>query len=233
MILKKNWIMKIAALMFTLVLVTSCLVGGTFAKYVRSANGSDTARVAKFGVNIVAVGDIFSKTYAKDDNSFTLATNTVVSSNNDKLVAPGTKKDIVGFALTGTPEVAVRVSFTVDKFELSNWEIPKDRETEEYCPLIFKAGGQEYKIDGKDITSVEDLEEAVKDAIEEVTFDYPANTDLSKSTASNLTVSWEWPFHTSDANDVKDTALGDIAAENAANAGKVDVEVTMSVTQID
>ena len=41
-------------------------------------------------------------------------------------------------------------------------------------------------------------------------------------------VSWEWPFSTSDANDLKDTALG-----NAATKAEVSLDVATTVTQID
>lgn len=227
---KKNWTMRAAVLMLALVLITSCFVGGTFAKYVTSGSGNDTARVAKFGVNIGAAADLFSKTYAKDDTSFTLANDTVVSSNDDKLVAPGTKKSIGEFTLTGTPEVAVRVNYKVDKFSLTNWTT---NGTDEYCPLVFTVKGTNYKIGDTGIDTVDDLETAVKNAIEAVTEDYAANTNLSGKTADNLTVSWSWPFSTSDANDIKDTDLGNRAANNVADAGKVEFTVTMSVTQID
>ena len=53
---KKNVLMRSAGLLLALVLVTSCFVGSTFAKYTVSESGFDTARVAKFGVNIEANG---------------------------------------------------------------------------------------------------------------------------------------------------------------------------------
>ena len=173
---------------------------------------------------------MFSKTYAKDDNNFTLATDTVVSFNDDKLVAPGTSKSIGEFTLTGSPEVAVRVNYKVDKFELTNWTTTG---TDEYCPLVFTVKGTNYKIGDTGIATVADLQTAVKNAIEAVTFDYEANTDLATKIADNLTVSWSWPFSTSAENDLKDTALGDRAAASLTDAGKVNFEVTMSVTQID
>ena len=43
---KKNWTLRAAVLMLALVLITSCFVGGTFAKYVTSGSGTDSARVA-------------------------------------------------------------------------------------------------------------------------------------------------------------------------------------------
>ena len=230
MILKNNRTMRAAVFLLALVLITSCFVGGTFAKYVTKGKGSDTARVAKFGVNIVAAGGMFSKTYAKDDTSFTLADNTVVSSDEDNLVAPGTMKTLGEFALTGSPEVAVRVKYTVDKFDLTGWTT---NGTDEYCPLVFTVKGTTYKIGDPGINTAAELANKVKTAIENVTFDYEANTNLAEKTADNLTVSWNWPFSTSDENDVKDTALGKRAAANTADAGKIDFEVTMSVTQID
>ena len=59
--------MRVAGLLLALVLVTSCFVGGTFAKYVTYGGGQDHARVAKFGVKVEATGDVFAKEYdAKD-----------------------------------------------------------------------------------------------------------------------------------------------------------------------
>ena len=58
---KKNWTLRAAVLMLALVLITSCFVGGTFAKYVTSGSGTDSARVAKFGVTVKANVDVFAK----------------------------------------------------------------------------------------------------------------------------------------------------------------------------
>ena len=49
MILKNNRTMRAAVLLLALVLITSCFVGGTFAKYVTSGDAADLARVAKWG----------------------------------------------------------------------------------------------------------------------------------------------------------------------------------------
>ena len=51
---RKNHTLKLAGILLALVLVTSCFVGGTFAKYVTEGTGSDSARVAKFGVTVTA-----------------------------------------------------------------------------------------------------------------------------------------------------------------------------------
>lgn len=229
---KKNVLMRSAGLLLALVLVTSCFVGSTFAKYTVGGTGSDSARVAKFGVNVTATGTMFAKEYATDDGSAGTITNSVIST--DKVVAPGTKGDMASMTLTGTPEVAVRVSYAVNKFELKGWTTDG---TTEYCPLVFTVNGTEYKIGGKytpaggvetDITTVAQLEGAVKNAINAYSKDYEANTDLSGVGTDSLKVSWAWAF---EGDDAKDTALGNRAAED--KAATVELEITTTVTQID
>ncbi len=41
--MKKNWTVKVAALMLALTMITACFVGSTFAKYVTKAEGQDNA----------------------------------------------------------------------------------------------------------------------------------------------------------------------------------------------
>ena len=240
---KSGKTMRLAGLLLVLVLVTSCFVGGTFAKYVTSGTGTDSARVAKFGVNVNASADsLFQKQYDSDTTGYTAKT--VITSNEDKLVAPGTKGDLTAFTVSGKPEVAVEVKYTVDEFELTNWSIPDTSTgasagaTVEYCPIVFKVNDTEYKIDGTTITSVSGLQDAVKNAIQAVTEQVAANTDLSTAGAvPSLKVEWEWAFQGTGTDpyqtDAKDTALGDQAADDTTTAGKIDLQVTMTVTQID
>ena len=97
-----------------LTLLTTCVISGTFAKYTTQAGGSDTARVAKWGVEVAASGSLFATTYATDDANATTITNSVESSNDNEVVAPGTKSDKgITFEIKGTPEVAVRVDVKV------------------------------------------------------------------------------------------------------------------------
>ena len=220
---KKNVLMRSAGLLLALVLVTSCFVGSTFAKYTVGGTGSDSARVAKFGVNVTATGTMFAKEYATDDGSAGTITKSVIST--DKVVAPGTKGDMASMTLTGTPEVAVRVSYAVNKFELKDWTTDG---TTEYCPLVFTVGTASYKIGDAGITSVSDLQNKVKAAITAYSKDYEAKTDLSGVGADSLKVSWAWAF---EGDDAKDTALGSRAAEN--KAATVELEITTTVTQID
>lgn len=225
-ILKKNRMMRFASGLLVAVLLTTCVISGTYAKYVTTASGSDTARVAKFGVTVTADGSAFAKEYVTDDATVvgTIA-KSVVSSDDSKLVAPGTKGDMAGFTLSGTPEVAVQVKYEVTGLTFSGWT---DKEDAYYCPLEIKVGDTTYK--GLDYASADAFAEAIKTAVAGYTQNYAPNTDLSGATVQVPSLSWSWPFETN-GNDEKDTWLGDQAA--AGNASTVALEVTATVTQID
>ena len=125
----QNKIIKIAAALMILCLMTTCAISATFAKYATTDSTEDTARVAKWGVVLSASGTLFGKSYATNsttDSDAIIAlgsaqhadTHSVVA--NDKVVAPGTKNDVgVQLKLTGTPEVAysVAASTTSDDLE--------------------------------------------------------------------------------------------------------------------
>ena len=122
--MKKNKMMRVASVLLVAVLLTTSVISGTFAKYVTTGSATDSARVAKFGVEVKAEGTLFDKTYLKasantpggateDGSDFTGLT---VESTNDKVVAPGTKSAETGLKLsvTGTPEVDVKVNISVN-----------------------------------------------------------------------------------------------------------------------
>ena len=221
---KKNNALRAASTLLVAVLLSTCAISGTFAKYVTKNSGIDSARVAKWGVEITATGKTFAETYAKDDNSFTLNTNTVVST--DKVVAPGTEGEMAAFTLTGTPETAFRVSFD-GTMKLGNKWV--DAEGQYYCPIEITVGNTTLK--GIEYASAAEFETAVNEKIATFSNDYEAGTNLSTLTADAPEISWSWPFYTGDANDVKDTYLGNQAA--AGNAATISLSVSATVTQID
>ena len=231
---KKINFLRAGAFTMVLALGTTCFMSGTLAKYVTSGQGSDSARVAKFGVKVTAMvagtetemGKIFATQYETDDTAYA-ETYSVVSSGTDNIVAPGTKGNMSAITITGQPEVAVEVKYVVDTFELGdNWV---DKDNNYYCPLQIKIG--DTTLDGTTYDSVGEFENAVKTTIQGFTAQYEANTDLSSTTVAVPAVSWAWPFSTSEENDIKDTYLGDQAA--AGKAATVELGMTVSVTQID
>ncbi len=235
--MKKNKTMRVASLLLVAVLLTTCVISGTYAKYVTSGEVSDTARVAKFGVEVTATSELFKTEYATEDTSYS-GTLTVKSSDEDKVVAPGTKGNISAAGLTGTPEVAVRVSYENVEFDLGDNWIANGAY---YCPLIIKVNEELFC--GLNYDSAVEFEADVVEAIEDVAADFAPNTDLSaKKDSVAVAVSWEWPFETigtgDDATvdyDVLDTELGDTAATAASfdEFATVSLSYDVTVTQID
>ncbi len=221
--MKKNKIMRIASVLLVAVILTTCAISGTFAKYVTSTPGSDSARVAKFGVNVTATGTTFAKEYDTDDGTVrgTIA-KSVISSNADKLVAPGTDGEMVQMTLDGTPEVAVKVAYDAT-VALDKWTTTG---TDFYFPLVIKVNGT--PVDFSTAANATDVKTAIEDAIEAYTINYAPNTDLSTVDTDSLAITWEWPF---EGENAKDTILGKNAADG--DAATISLAVTTTVTQID
>ena len=227
--MKKNKTMRIASVLLVAVLLTTCAISGTFAKYITEKESTDTARVAKFGVDLaVTVDGAFATEYdadttATDKLGVAIAKTVVASStDSDNLVAPGTNGDLMASAtIQGTPEVAVNVKQEAT-LVLTNWAV----EGTYYCPLVITVDGAKYY--GMDYTSAAEFIAAVEAALDS-DVNYEPNTDLTESHS----VTWEWAFEGTDGKqtDVKDTALGDYAAKTD------DIEISftykVTVTQID
>ena len=236
--MKKNTMMRFASVLLVAVLLTTCVISGTFAKYIESGNydGSE-AKVALWGVDVTvtANGD-FTQTYATDldpaaQDSTPEDIETVVSAGY-KTLAPGTEGNLATITITGTPEVAVNVK-TEATLTLENWTVGGA----DYCPIVFTVGTVNYLIGTEADTptmvycdDVADLIATVEGALE-VDVNYAPNTPLADT--NNRTISWAWAFETGAdddakaANNVKDTALGN------ANAATIQLDLTTTVTQID
>lgn len=107
--MKKNKMMRIASVLLVLTLISTCAISGTFAKYVTKASGEDKARVAKWGIVLTMEGDaVFSTQYETDDTKFA-EDYSVISANDDNVVAPGTEGEHIKATIKGAPEVAFRL----------------------------------------------------------------------------------------------------------------------------
>ncbi len=244
---KNNKLMRASGFLLVLTLVTSCFVGGTFAKYVSKATANDSARVAKWGVTIsngnsqdengVFSGDAFSTIYHGT------VTDSVKSENGDKVIAPGTNGAFETLKITGKPEVAVEIGTVVDVELTGDWV---DADSNFYCPLVFTINGVEQEITAD---SAEDFEAQLEEILTTCTNTkpdqpIPAGTDLSEGTAVNqlpvlfrpgVDLEWKWEFYVSEENDIKDTYLGDIAAGLIDGKTTPNIEITFNttVTQVD
>ena len=212
---------KLMALLASLCLITSSFVGSTLAKYTTSDIGKDTARVAKFGVVVSATDDtMFSKTYEDEDANYT----GLSVSSSETVVAPGTAGTLTKLSITGTPEVAVRVTNAAD-LELTNWDA-----SGYYCPIVITVGTTAFN--GMDYASADEFETAVEAAIAAYKEDYAPGTDLSTKTNALPVVSWAWAFEggtgtNHNQSDANDTVLGN------AGTAKINLDITTTVTQIN
>ena len=224
--MKKNKMMRLASLLLVLVLMTSSVVGGTFAKYTTSVSSEDKARVAYWGfqsTNTMDLQGLFLNTY-----------NNVASINGDNVIAPGTEGSTTfSFAwdedttawdgakvnVTG-PEVAynftVAVEWTCDDAILNNPNI------------VWQLDDNGY---GKWTDMVADI--VALSGNDSGTQYYAPNTLPAEFTAEDdvHTISWKWVFdETTDTgfanNDVMDTAMG-----NAQLLDDCWLKITITATQ--
>ena len=229
--MKKNKMMRAASALLVAVLLTTSVISGTFAKYVTEKTGSDTARVAKFGVEITANGEMFSDKYVNVYGGNNAGDANLTVEAEEKVVAPGTTGELVAMTIAGTPEVSVKVEYEAT-LSLTGWEAKLDEsatETKYYCPLEITVGKTTFK--GLDYTTetnpVAAFETAVEEAINGYTKEYGPNQVMANVDAPE--VSWVWNYIGN--NDYADTYLGDQAAKD--NAATITLTVKTTVTQID
>ena len=116
--MKKNIIAKIGAAAVVLTMVTTSLVGGTFAKYTSTVDGKVTASVAKWAVSFTSDGKALpSKT--EDEKVYLINANDSATTAKDK-IAPGSYGQI-DLSIDGTnAEVGFTYTITVDTNDLNS-----------------------------------------------------------------------------------------------------------------
>lgn len=243
--MKKNTMMRVASVLLIAVLLSTCAISGTFAKYVTKSSATEVARVAKWGVDFVITTDMFKTTYQYDappHGDFT-GKLSVESDNGNKVVAPGTSGTGYSLSTIGTPEVSYVVTFGLDI--AASQTVYLDIGGDVYRPVSYTLtlGASSYT--SNDLAKI---------ASNILTYKYMYDVDSGHyyTTADNgttwtdagtvapkMVLSWSWAFSTSPENDIKDTALGDIAAgvtpEIAVTGSCTDISlvVTSTATQID
>lgn len=236
--MKKNFAMRIAACLLVVTMLSLCMVSYTYAKYTTADSKADIAQVAKWGVTVQAeFSDLFEEGYDTANSAQTFQTDlgtatTLTSVAQVNMLAPGTTDEQVNaLVIKGTPEVAVSIDYSID-IQLLNWATNlDDAANTEYCPLVITvetsvlgvAATKEFKFE----TSVADLEKAIEAYIEGFDAErVDPNTDLN----STFKFSWSWAYEVDQATNIKDTALGN----NAANGKPATFYISLgaTVTQI-
>ena len=225
--MRKNKMMRLASALLVAVLLTTCAISGTFAKYTTSVTSQDAARVATWGFTSTSMDltNLFSKTYTN-----------VASGNAEDVIAPGTD-NMTGasfqFKYDGEqakPEVAY--TFTI--------------EVTETCDKLIKANKNIiWYLDGAACSDWDDLIAKIKLLSGEAdgSKDYAAGELPAGFTASDdvHTIAWEWLIsgtetydHDNDpltpdlTQDQYDTYMG-----NQADLDDVSIIITITATQLD
>ena len=225
-IMRKNKFMRAASGLLVAVLLTTCVISGTFAKYTTKSEGSDTARVAKWGFkedSTLVLKDLFKTSYEDTTNGETVKSNT-------KVIAPGTSGSAqFGFKYVGdTAATAPEVAYT---FKV-------DTNGSSCADSIQKNKSIVWSLDDEECTATEGKTswQVLIDKIEALDGNVANNkyaagnlpTAFNNSTSKdNLhTVSWKWEY--SNNNDVNDTGMG-----NADKLDEVTLKITITAEQID
>ena len=177
--MKKNNMMRIASVLLVAVLLSTCVISGTFAKYTSSATGEDTARVAKWDFKINGATANSSNTFEFDlfktiNDTKDGATEADINPADGTIIAPGTKGS---FDIVLKNDSEVTAEYTIDYTVTNTANIP----------VKFSLNGTDWK------DSIDDLD--VK----------TAKTVAIGATEETITVYWQWAFN---GDDAKDTALG-------------------------
>ena len=184
--MKKNNFMRAAGVMLVLCLILSCTVFGTMAKYTSDIEGSDSAAVAVWKIN-VGDQDITTVTDPLTFELFSTVKDTagaaeadVATGNGVNLIAPGTSGS---FDLVIENASQVNAQYTIELTESEGNTIPL-----------------QYSVDGNNWV----------DSIEELAMNDLTDNALAMEATETVTVYWQWGFEGGHAGqtDLSDTGLG-------------------------
>lgn len=240
--MKKNVMMRLACFLLVAVLISTSAISGTYAKYVTKGSATDTARVAKFGVQVSANFDsLFTQGYeeAKLTSTDDYGIASVWADTAVGVVAPGTTGALADFTISGQPEVDVLVSYKATVDLTGQWF---DETGDFYCPLsivIDHADEAPIVLSGLDYADADAFEKAIYDNVNTLTKKYEAGQNLYEA-RDDLDITWNWAFEGDPAaglvnkqTDVSDTFLGNWILNYPTEAPFISVTVECTVTQID
>lgn len=213
--MKINKMMRIASVLLVAVLLSTCAIFSTFAKYVTTTSSQDQARVAVWGINKDAVTmNLFDSAYSTD----------VKANDGDNLIAPGTTMTSQ-FSIVNASATLPEVKYTL-KIDLAGSDIAESIKNN--TSIVWQLdGGAELtwdelmtailKLSGNNTVA---YEKGVTESVT-VTCDY-GTVPAAFVNGATHSITWTWKF---DGNDVGDTAMG-----NAAVSGDLNVQLVVAIT---
>lgn len=227
---KRSTFMRVAGGMMVVSMLATCVISGTMAKYTSSASGSDTARAAKWSIDVngtnIATADTFTldlfSTVGDEGNPYEDDVD-VKNGDNENIVAPGTG-GVFDIAITNDSEVTA--DFDLKLTEVNESNIP--------IRYSFDENGLYYytfdELENMVATSYDGDWGAMLSVLSEGAFDINSITNGGTVT---IPCSWIWAYdgvYYGGQTDESDTAIG-----NAANTVNQTVSLTATVTatQVD
>lgn len=209
--MKKSRTMRAAALLLALTLMTSCFVGGTFAKYTSTATATDTATVAKWDIKVTGTGEAQTIsvatppaiTFGLFDTAKEVDGTTADADVRAGKIAPGSG-GAFSFKIENDSDVTAK--YTV-KLTAATGDIPIE---------YSKTGA-----DGSWTTNIAELE-------------MTATLGIDSAAATTETVYWRWAFTGSASENYQSTQSDDTDTTLGINgSATMTVTATITVEQVD
>lgn len=204
--MKKNLVFKLGLFCAALVLVATCFVTNAWAKYTKTVNASDSARVAKFTVEANHNGsDVLHEAFTLD--IFTTELTNIYKDtggkniNTEKLIAPGSHGQ---FVVEHVSDSEVAVQFTMSASVTNANSIPVQ------WSLIGTTAATDWTADLNALLGT-------------TTHTIEADDDAGNN-SKPITIYWRWVYE--GGNDNADTALGE------AGTATYTVALTVTATQV-
>lgn len=205
---KKNLLLRSAGVLMGVSILSTCVLGGTLAKYTTSGTGTAEATVAKFDVKLneqtlssesELTLNLFNTIFENDGSGVATKQEDEVTSGK---IAPGTsgKEEI---KVKNAGEVAIKYNITLAQNSGADTELLN-------C-LKFSTNGEDWK-------SLSDPE------LTFTGFDDGGKTLAIGAPEDTQTLYWKWDF---EGDDTTDTKLGNAASSSAL------VDVTVTAEQIN
>lgn len=232
--MKKNKMMRLASALLVLVLLTTCAISGTFAKYTSTANGEDTARVAYWGwgSSDFQIDDLFATAYVEEEVNSAGAMDTTVTD----IIAPGTTNSATfAFAYTNYQDNKITAPEVAYTFDIDTTGSTCAADIQNNTNIQWKLDNGEWGTWTELMTAIELLDGADEGA----TTYGPGSLPAAFEPETVHTISWQWIFETADdvdtedvnemaVQDAKDTAMG-----NKTVLDQVKIVIKITATQVD
>lgn len=209
--MRKEKILVAFAILVLVLAAIMLVISNTSAKYVTSANGTDSARVAHWNINTTNnIKDLFASSYM----------NVAPGSEEQGIIAPGTS-GTYSFTIDGDVETAYTLSIRANGNDEVNGAVS------DYNPIKYsftKPNTGDDKAAKPTVTTENMTFEELKSAINNIDDGVQVHNAGSLG-GDTYTIGWTWEL---DGNDEKDTLLGNLVSKGDKT---ISLSVNIVVTQ--